>query len=101
MSLPIFQSDSQALTLLQTNWASLINPVLNLPTNNGHLLKNVALQSGSNVINHLLGKKLQGWFTVRVRASATFYDLQDSNPTPALTLVLEASANVVVDLFVF
>lgn len=86
---------------MQTNWAQQINPVLALPTNKGLLLQSVSLTTGDNVIDHKLGRKLQGWQIVRQRASAALYDKQDANQMPALTLVLNTSANVTVDLFVF
>lgn len=101
MALPIFQSDNQALGLMQTSWASQLNPLLFSPLAAPILLKNVSLVSGDNTINHLLGKSLIGWAVVRQRSAATLYDKQDVNSMPSLTLVLNASASVVVDLIVF
>lgn len=86
---------------MQDKWASLINPFLGNPTNDSLILKNVSLVSGTNVVNHRLGRVLQGWKPTRVRASATFYDLQDTNQTPQLTLVLVASAPAIIDIEVF
>ena len=99
--LPYFQSSDRILSQLQTAWASLINPVITLPQSQGIILPNVSLASGANVVNHMLGRKLQGWQIVRQRASATIYDTQDLNQTPQLTLNLTASGAVVVNLFVF
>jgi hypothetical protein len=99
--LPYFQSTDRILSQLQTAWASLINPVITLPQSQGIILPNVSLASGANVVNHMLGRKLQGWQIVRQRASATIYDTQDLNQTPQLTLNLTASGAVVVNLFVF
>lgn len=101
MSLPIQHTDDQDLMLLQTKWSSAINPVINQPWNSGVILKSVVLATGSNTINHKLGRALQGWVVIRMRSSATVYDTQDSNTMPALTLKLTASANVTVDLLVF
>ncbi len=86
---------------MQNKWATMIEPVINNPANNSLLLKNVALTTGTNVVNHLLGRKLIGWNPVRVRALASIYDMQDTNQTPQLTLVLVSSANVTIDLQVF
>lgn len=99
--LPIFQSEVSELSLLQTRWASELNPVLNNPLVNGRLIKSVVLGTGANVVNHGLGRPLQGWVLTRVRANATVYDTQDSNSTPGLTLKLTASAAATVDLYVF
>jgi len=89
------------LAQLETQWASILNPMLGNPTNSARILKNVALVKGSNTINTLLGATLQGWSIVRQRGAAQVYDTQDSNQSPNLTLVLVSSANVNVDLMVF
>lgn len=86
---------------MQNNWAKLIEPFLSNPPNQCSVLKSVSLLTGTNTINHKLGRKLQGWKVVRQRAAASLYDNQDSNQKPELTLILIASANVTVDLEVF
>lgn len=101
MSLPKVVSKDADLNSLQTLWAAQLDPVLKAPLANGLLLKSITLASGDNTVNHKLGRKLQGWIVTRCRAAASFYDKQDSNPTPALTLTLNSSAAVVVDLYVF
>ena len=102
MSLPLVISANKDLTQLQTLWAAQINPVLNQPESSGLILKNVSLILGDNVINHLLGKKLTGWQVIRMHNQyAQIYDKQDSNNMPQLTLVLNASGTVLVDLKVF
>jgi len=101
MALPIFKSDSTEMGLMQTAWATQLNPVVANPVSSGKVLKNVELSSGANVINHLLGRKLQGWILTRQRSSAAIYDTQDANKFPELTLQLTSSAAVVVDIYVF
>jgi hypothetical protein len=101
MALPIFKSDDVSLTLLQTAWAKLINPLLANATNSSSVLRSVTLVAGDNVINHKLGQKLQGWSIVRLRGASTIYDKQDSNSMPNLTLILNSSSAVVVDIQVF
>lgn len=101
MSLPRFQSKDPIMMQMQTQWAEQLDPVIVLPTNKGQILKKISLVNGANVINHLLGRNLQGWFLVRQRGPAAIYDLQDLNQQPNLTLILHSDANVVVDIFVF
>lgn len=101
MQLPIFQTTIRELSMLQTRWSALLNPTITNSLIQGRLLQNVALTSGDNTVNHKLGRKLVGWYPTRVRASATLYDKQDTNVTPAETLILNASAGVTVDLWVF
>ena len=87
--------------MAQDRWSAILDPVVAQPFNQGIILKSVSLAAGANVVNHKLGRTLQGWIPTRVRASATIYDTQDSNQTPQTTLNLTSSAAVVVDLLVF
>lgn len=89
------------LRTLQDNVAAAVEPIEANPLSDGVLLQGVTLAVGANEVAHRLGRVLQGWFPVRVRAAATFYDSQDSNTHPERTLRLVASAAVTVDLFVF
>lgn len=99
--LPIYQSQSKEMSLMQTNWASQLNPLLSLPLTQGLVLSGVVLAVGYNSINHTLGRKLQGWFMVRQRSAASFYDDQDNEKNPSLILKLHSDSIVTVDLFVF
>lgn len=101
MSLPIFKTDDKDISLLQTNWAQQLNPVIEFPPNKGTILKSVHLVTGANIINHKLGRNLQGWYIVRQRSAASVYDTQDNNQMSNLTLYLTSSANVIVDILVF
>lgn len=96
-----FQTAVKELMLLQTDWISKINPLLANPSNNSSILKDVILATGSNTVNHLLGKPLQGWNIIRRNSAATVYDTQATNPRPELTLILVASAPVTISLEVF
>lgn len=82
-------------------WAAILSPLINSPTATPVLLQNIPIVSGTNVINHTLGRKLIGWIPVRVKSSATFFDTQDQNQMPQLTLQLTASADTNIDLLVF
>lgn len=87
--------------MMQTQWAQQIDPLISNPITKGNVLQSISLIAGTNVINHKLGRKLQGWYTTRVRAAVQIYDQQDSNQTPNLTLVLIADAPSIIDLAVF
>lgn len=102
-TLPQFQSNDRDFQLMQNQWGSIINPILNNPLNNSNIIKSVSLLAASNpnVVNHKLGRNLQGWFLVRNRAQATVWDAQDANQTPGITLNLLTSADVTVDIAVF
>ncbi len=88
-------------SLANPKWAAELNPVLANPIVNGHLISNIRVSNGDNVINHGLGEKLQGYFVVLNSASVTFYDKQSINQTPNLTLILNASGAAIISLWVF
>jgi hypothetical protein len=96
-NLAIFQTQNKDMLLLQTSWSASLNPVLKNPIANGILIE-TPLISGSNIINHRLGRKPQGYIVVDQDASATFFR---SAPFNELTLALNSSANVDVSLYVF
>jgi hypothetical protein len=86
------------MMMMQTQWASKLDPVLKDPMSRGVFLKNVSIVSGANVINHLLSRTLQGWIVTDINAAVTLYR---SAPKNDLTLTLTASGTAVVDLFVY
>lgn len=101
MALPNFQSQLTEFNMMQSQWASQLNPVIANSLVQGVLLERVSLSSGLNTINHRLGRKLKGWFVTRIRGPASLYDTQDTNQMPDKTLTLNSSAAVIVDLWVF
>ena len=104
MALPKFQqtnTSDQDLNTVQFNLVRTLNPVFDTPTLAGNLLQNVVLTAGDNSINHKLGRNLIGWQITRLRAASTIYDTQDTNKSPNLTLTLNSSAPVSVDIYVF
>jgi hypothetical protein len=87
--------------MAQNRWASILNPVVNSPIINGHMLSNIALANGTTVINHLLGRKLNGWIIVGIDGAATVYDNQATNQLQDLTLSLTSNAAVTAQIWVF
>ncbi len=82
-------------------WSAIINPIISNPANNSRVVSNVQLSIGNNVINHKLGRKLQGWMIVGIDGIANIYDTQATNQMPALTLTLTSDAAVAISLLVF
>jgi hypothetical protein len=89
------------LPLMQTKWASVLEPILQNPLTQGQLLTGIKLINGSNVINHGLGRELTGWIICGITAAAAVYDTQASNPRPNLTLQLTSNAAATASLYVF
>ena len=100
MELPLIKTAADLPTLMP-RWKSTLDPLLAGPLARARVIENVAVVSGVNVVNHGLGRKLTGYVVILSTAAATFYDLQSTNPTTALTLELVASAPAVVSLLVF
>jgi hypothetical protein len=98
MFLPIFKDPSQNMMLMQSKWSSILQPVLNLPLNSSVFLQDIVLASGSNVINHKLGRTPQGWIIADQNASASIYR---SDAFTATQLTLTSSAAVTINLVVF
>lgn len=67
----------------------------------GRLIKDVEISTGTPLlIDHKLGRDPY-WIVVGKSAEADVWDSQASNDTPKRTLVLNASADVTVQLWVF
>lgn len=92
---------ADAVNRLSSGIKTSIDAVASIPMLDGLLLASVSLSVGDNTIPHKLGRVLQGWRIERIRAASTIFDKQDANLTPSATLVLNASAAVVVDLWVY
>lgn len=87
--------------LANPKWAATLNPILANPVVNGNLLPSMRVVTGLNVINHKLGRKLQGYMVVLNNTAVTFYDGQDINQYPDMTLALYASGAATISLYVF
>lgn len=96
--LPSFQSNDRIFQMLQTRWASILNPVLSNPVTNPILLTNITLSTGANVINHTLGKMQQGWIITDINAAVTVYRSATFNDK---TLTLTSSGNATINLLVY
>ena len=95
------QTSSREFNQFQSQVISSVQPVLSNPIVNGRLIESLSVSSGSNIIDHGLGRELLGWIVVRNNANVTFYDTQASNANPARTLLLTASGNATISLYVF
>lgn len=98
MSLQIQQTNILPLSLMQSQWKSQIDPVLANPITNMLILESVLLIAGSNVVNHTLGRKQQGWILVDQQGVSSVYR---SAPFNNSTLTLTSSAQVMVNIGVF
>jgi hypothetical protein len=84
--------------LLQTRWASELNPLLRAPLAQAVRLSGIVLVVGDNVINHRLPDKLRGWLITDITGASSIYRSASKNDK---TLTLNSSAAVTVDILVF
>lgn len=98
--LPLFQSSIRELQMMNTQWKSILDPVLSIPMLSGIQLKNINVVSGNNVINHRLQRNYQGYLVTGMRGA--FVQLYDSiSQTPDLTLRLNSNGTAVLDLWIW
>ena len=91
-----------ATSKFQDNVAEKFSTLEKNPIMNGVPVKQVALVAGSvNSINHKLGREPQGYYVTKKNGSSDIWDSQESNKLKDLTLDLNCSANVTVDLWIF
>ena len=90
------------LQKVSDNLREFVKPLINSEIVDGVLLKDISLITGQdNVVSHKLGRKINGWIPVRIRANSVVWDLQDSNVIDTSTLILRSSVNVTIDLWIF
>lgn len=100
--IPQVQTGDKNFVLFQTQLGKALQPILDNPVNFGLILPSVSLlASATNVVNHGLNRKLIGYIITRQRAQSSIWDSQDVNPQPNVSLLLNVSADVTVDLLVF
>jgi len=78
--------------------ASTLNPIIANPTLSGHALLSITLKTGTNTVNHGLGRLMQGFYITDVDAAVVPYR---SQPMNASTLTLTCSAPVTINLWVY
>jgi len=92
-------STSLPWTLAQPKLAASLNPILNLPILNGNQINNINLVANTpQSINHLLQRMMQGWFVVDINADTA---IRRTLPFNSLTLTLESTSNVQINIWVY
>lgn len=75
-----------------------MDPIVSNGLNNVSVLEDIDLANGTTVVNHRLGRMMQGWFILDIDGAATIYR---SAPMNTLTLTLTSDAAVTVKIGVF
>lgn len=66
-----FKNGDKDFQLMQSSWATDLNPVIQNPLVNGIYLKGTSLVAGSNQIAHKLGRQYQGWINCGILNSTS------------------------------
>lgn len=98
MNLPNIQSDDTEFQLMQNKWSAILNPLIAKPLSSANILKDIPITMGVNTINHLLGRKMQGWIICDIDANAILYRSQPLNDK---TLTITSNGNCTVNLVVY
>jgi hypothetical protein len=95
-----FNAPDRLMNTLQDNVDNSLRPLLTNPRNDGHLIENIVITSGTaKTVNHGLGRILRGWEIADKNANANVW--KSTSSFPDKTLILNASANVTVSIYVY
>ncbi len=94
---PLIQLKDEATNRALGQVVERLNRLLDIPFLDGTLLKDQALNSGANSVNHRLGRTPQGYLILKQSSAASIYGSAYADKTMTLT----ASGAVTVDVWVF
>ena len=104
MALQTFQKiniDEYNIAQLQQNVEKALNPILNKDIMDHVIIENVVISSTSDTnVNHGL-QRLVKVIPFNLNGNAVVWQKQSSNPTPELSVLMRASADVTCDLLLF
>lgn len=87
-----------ALNRFQGNCGETFDTITSNPLLNGLRVDDIAIVSGTNKsVAHGLGREPQGWFVIGQYSASSVYEISRSSTF----LIIDASANVTVDLWIF
>ena len=96
------RSKNEDLNRVQDNIEKQYNQVVDKEVLDGHILQNVTLVPNKvNLVQHKLGRQIEGWIVIRKRADARIWDVQDCNVNKQISIALIVTSEVEVDLWVF
>jgi hypothetical protein len=90
------------LSFIQDNVENFTRQLQQKPIIEGrHIRKISLLKNTDKVINHGLGRDLLGWHVTDKNVSADIFRSATVNQAPHNTIILQANADVMIDLWVF
>lgn len=97
------QTKDPELNRVQDRILQAVNPALAHFLLGAQLLEGVSLVTGTNDVDHKLGRRIAGWWIVGMDAGVTIYDILagETEAERRRVLRLESSGNATVSLVVF
>lgn len=89
------------LSQIQDNLDLAISAIQNSSFQNGVIIQVNLLAAGDNAINHGLDRKVQGWTVIGKNAQSDVWESSTVNNFPTKQIILRASANVRVKIYLF
>jgi hypothetical protein len=87
------------LIQMQSQWKSLLDPLIANPITNGLQIDGITLVANTPlIVNHSLGQVPSGWFIVD---NQTYAPVKRTQPFNTKTITLESNANCVVSIWIF
>ena len=86
---------------LQDNVFEWTQSVINHPLLKGRLIEGIEVTTATKTVEHKLGRSIVGWFIVNKNANADVWDAGTTDTDSTKFLVLDSTATVTIDLWVF
>jgi len=96
-----FSANSTDVDRLYQHVSNFASQFTTKPLLDGIHFKGVSLSSGDNTVNHGLGRQIQGWVITNKDAAGDVYATPSKQTTSDKTLILTASTDLLVSIYVF
>ena len=94
-------SPNEEVTRLQSHIKTALNPLLELPIQDGILIKDLSIETTDTRVNHGLGRQFEGFILTKLNANAVVYESTTANPSKDRYILLKAGSAVTADIYFF
>ena len=91
----------ETVNRVQSNIHTAIRPLLRLPFADGVHKKDVSITTSDTLVNHGLGRNMEGYIITKQNADTSIYVSNTSNGLTQYQPSLKAGASVTADIFFF
>ena len=94
-------SPNEEVTRLQSHIKTTLNPLLELPIQDGILIKGLSIETTDTRVNHGLGREYEGFIITRLQSNAVIYESSTTNDDKNLFILLKGSGAATADIYFF